>query len=225
LGDISKTVIAKVRSGEYRIDDVYLALRVLLTAGFSVLPIASLLPVKGLIQLVNLGLAKDMGGRLIEVLVVALDQRMKLVLTGDANYQLGDKSKEQLQLALARFTGKDSYQAGDITKAVMERVGAGTDGDYYEKKKDYRGSEKKTGRDGDGVGTAKGHDDLLNLQGSVVDDLASWDQKFFDDLRKNDSGEASMLDSGYTLELAEWDREFMGRPKATKDDCKQQEKH
>lgn len=219
LGDISRTIVAKVRSGEYSLDDVYLALRVLLTAGFSVLPIASLLPVKGLIQLVNLGLAKDVSGRLMEVLVVALDQRMKLALAGDANYQLGDKTKEQLRLALTRFTGKDSYQVGDITKAAMQRVGGGgTNGDY-ERKEDSRGTSSRS------RGTANGPDNFLTLQDSVVDDLASWDQKFFDDLRLNSRSQGSMLDSEYTQELAEWDRKFMGRPKAIDHDSKQEEKH
>lgn len=193
FGDISRTVITKVRSGEYSLEDIYLAMRILLMAGFSLLPIASLLPIKGLIQLINLGLAKDVSGRFLEVLVVALDQRMKLALTGDANYQLGDKTKEQLRLSLARFTGNNVYQFGDLTKAVQTR-------DFSTETRVHR------------------EDDLLTLRDSVADDLEEWDRRFFQTLqvgRESDGGTSTMRDgtssdSEYIKELAEWDRKFYG---------------
>lgn len=121
FGDISRTVVSKVQSGEYSVSDVYLALRVLLAAGFSVLPVAHLLPVQALFSLVELGLAKDMGGRLLEVLATTVDSRMKEALTGNANYQLGDLTKDRLRKGLASFTGKDTYQVGDILRAIQGR--------------------------------------------------------------------------------------------------------
>jgi len=175
LGDVSRTVIRKVRSGEYRVDDVYLALRILLTAGFALLPVAQLLPVKALVELVNLGLAKDVGLRLVELLAVALDQRMKQALTGDANYQLGDLAKEKLRQSLARFTGKDFYEFGDIARAIAERATEG--GDISNKVSSSSSGEKE--------------DRLLTLQDGVVEDLASWDQRFFETLNKEKDRDSS----------------------------------
>lgn len=121
FGDISRTIFAKVRSGDYQLDDVYLALRVLVTAGFSILPVANLLPVKLLLQLVEFDLAKDVGGKLTGVLASSVDARVKEALTGDANYQLGDLSKSKLNEVVSSFTGKDSYEFGDISKALAQR--------------------------------------------------------------------------------------------------------
>ena len=205
FGDISRAVITKVRSGEYNLEDIYLALRILFAAGFSLLPIASLLPIKGLIQLVNLGLAKDVSGRLMEVLLVALDQRFKLALMGDSNYQLGDKTKELLQQSLASFTGNDVYQFGDITKAVMMRVQNGSD----------RVLDSSTDSH---VLRAERDEDLLTFRDTVVDDLEEWDRRFLQDLgRESDGGTSEMRertssDTLCTKELAEWDRTFYGAP-------------
>lgn len=122
FGDVSRTILAKVQSGEYHSEDVYLALRVLLAAGVSVIPIANVLPVKLLLQMVEFDLAKEVGGRLTSVLATTVDSRFKRALTGDAEYQLGDVSKRKLLQALAEFTGKDSYEFGDIAKTLTKGV-------------------------------------------------------------------------------------------------------
>lgn len=118
FGDITREVLRKAQAGEYDTRDLFLALRVLLSAGVGLTPMMSMLPVRWLLDLVNLGLAQDLGGRLLEVLASALDERMKLAITGDAKYQLGDLTKKQLMKAITTFTGKDGYEFGDISRKL-----------------------------------------------------------------------------------------------------------
>ena len=180
FGDISLTVIRKVRSGEYNLEDVYLALRLLATAGFSLSPVVNLLPVQGLLQLVNLGLAKDVGGRLMGVLATALDARMKEALTGNASYELGDMTKDRLREALARFTGKDTYEFRDIFRTIVER----RRGDDVTK--------ESNGSSDDAI--------VFTLQDQLGDDLAKWDAKFLEL-----EGVASDNSSD---DFAKWDAKF-----------------
>jgi hypothetical protein len=90
----------------------------LLTFGVGLNPVASFFPVKLLINLLNYSIAGDVGNRLVAALAMEIDKRMKLALTGDSGYQLGDFSKR----ALLRFTGKPEYEFGDITRAVVDRL-------------------------------------------------------------------------------------------------------
>lgn len=180
LGDISVTVIRKVRSGEYNLEDVYLALRVLATAGFAVLPIARLLPVQALIQLVNLGLAKDIGGRLMGILATTLDARMKDALTGNANYQLGDMTKDRLRHELARFTGKSTYDFGDIAHSIANRGLSG------------RSASQVMGNDDDA--------NELTMLDQLSVDLAAWDAKFLEHDSRNATGALETLFSPKTQE-------------------------
>jgi hypothetical protein len=163
FGDVTKAVIQKVLSGEYDPKDVYLALRILAVAGFALLPAAEMLPVKALIEIFECGLINDVAGRLLPVLAVALDRRMKEALTGDANYQLGDKAKERLRQQLASFTGKVSYEFGDIAKSVAEKV-----------------SRIKSGKN-----KINGEGTLCLNDKALTSDLEAWDQQFLRNMREN----------------------------------------
>lgn len=119
VGDLSKEVLRRVTTGEYDLQDVWLALRVLLSVGFTAFsPLASVLPIRLLLDLVNMGLTSEVSGRLLEALAGVLDRRVKQALTGNADYQLGDITKNKLQAAIGGFTGKASYEVGDITRQI-----------------------------------------------------------------------------------------------------------
>lgn len=121
VGDLSKEVIRRVRSGEYAMSDVWLACRILLSAGLGFLtPVATILPLRTLLDLVNIGLAQEVSGRLLEEMAGFLDRRFKEALTGKADYQVGDLTKDRLESAITKWTGKDSYEFGDITRHVRK---------------------------------------------------------------------------------------------------------
>jgi hypothetical protein len=87
-------------------------LKILVTAGVSTTPIVSILPAKWLIEIINLDLAQDVAGRLLEVVAQAMDGRMKEATTGDANYQLGPRDQGKALAVDHRGTGKESYKMG-----------------------------------------------------------------------------------------------------------------
>lgn len=95
---------------------------VMMQMGASFTPIAQLLPVKILLEILNVGLAQDVGGKVMGGVANTLDERFKSAITGDAKYQMGDMTKKQLSSALAKFTGQESYTFGDISKTVAARV-------------------------------------------------------------------------------------------------------
>lgn len=90
--------------------------------GVSFLPIARFLPVKVLLEILNVGLAQDVGGKVMGGVAKSLDERFKAAITSDAKYKMGDLTKKQLSDALSKFTGQDSYTFGDISKTVAARV-------------------------------------------------------------------------------------------------------
>lgn len=90
--------------------------------GASFLPVTRLLPVKLLLEVLNVSLAQDVGAKVVSGVAKSLDERFKEAITGDAKYQLGDKSKAQLAKSLSKFTGKDSYSFGDISQAVARSL-------------------------------------------------------------------------------------------------------
>jgi hypothetical protein len=122
LGDVTKTILHRVRTGEYRVDDVYLALRLLVTAGIAIAPITNALPLKLLLQLIEADLAKDVAVRVTESVAMSLDARCKQALTGKSDYQLGDWTKDQLQRRVRQWTGKDEYEFGDIVRTLSSQT-------------------------------------------------------------------------------------------------------
>ncbi|CAB9531029.1 expressed unknown protein [Seminavis robusta] len=169
VGDISKEVVRKVWAGEYDLENVVLMIRVLLQMGASFTPIARLLPVKVLLELLNVGLAQDVGSKVMGGVATSLDERFKEAVTGDSNYKLGDKSKEQLSSALAKFTGKDSYSFGDISQAVSSRVSE---------------MEKSDGK-GATAGNKASAEPLLELMNDEA--LKEWDRKLYESNNKKGS--------------------------------------
>jgi len=160
VGDISREVVRRAWAGEYDLQDLFLMIRVALQMGASFTPMARLLPVKVLLELLNVGLAQDVGSKVVGNVAKSLDERFKEAVTGDAKYQLGDKTKDQLSKSLTKLTGKDSYSFGDISKVVAERVA------------DDSGKSKAT------KSTGEDTEALLDLMNNEA--LVDWDRKLLE---------------------------------------------
>ena len=116
FGDVTKEIGRRIASGEYTLQDMILLLKVLVTFGVGLAPVSTILPVRLLVDLLNFSIANEMGERLTGAISVELDKKMKQMVTGNAEYKLGDVSKE----ALVKFTGKDNYEFGDISRRIFE---------------------------------------------------------------------------------------------------------
>jgi len=158
FGDVSNEIARRIAEGEIEPRDAFLALRVLLSAGASLTPLASALPVQWLLDLVNFGLAQDIGGRLLEILARNLDERMKEALTGDSQYKLGDLTKRRIRQSISDVTARDAYDFGDISRRISALAA----------KKKQSGFDDETRK----------QDYELQLNDDVVKDLKAWDRRY-----------------------------------------------
>ena len=119
FGDLTKEIMKRVASGKYTMDDLFMLLKAMALVGASLSPVAGFLPVKMLVELLNFSLVNDAMGKVTSVLALELDKRLKKSLLGDENYILGDATKSMIANAVNGYTGKESYEFGDVTRKVM----------------------------------------------------------------------------------------------------------
>jgi hypothetical protein len=121
FGDISKELIRRLRDGEYTRDDLLLFIKIVATIGINLTPVARILPIKVLTELLNLSLeatiAQSIGDKIISSLTNEIDSRMKEFVTGNREYQLGDYTNN----VISKWTGKDKYEFGDLTKIIFQK--------------------------------------------------------------------------------------------------------
>mmetsp|Transcript_31224 Transcript_31224/g.46166 ORF Transcript_31224/g.46166 Transcript_31224/m.46166 type:complete len:442 (-) Transcript_31224:3-1328(-) len=122
FGDITKELVRRIVAEEYNLADILLLCKLLLAIGASFSPLAQVLPVKVLLDMLNFSLEQKIGGKILEVVAGSLDERFTAAFTGDDKFQLGDLTKRTLTSSLSNFTGKDSYESGDVKRAVTECV-------------------------------------------------------------------------------------------------------
>lgn len=126
-GDLSKEILKRALSGEYKLEDIAMLFKILLSIGASVSPVAGALPAKILIELLNVSIASQLGDKAVGALSSELDRRMKEAVTGNPEYQLGDFTKKQLM----KFINKDEYSFGDITKTITEKMKESKDASLF----------------------------------------------------------------------------------------------
>jgi len=121
FGDMSKEVIRRLRDGEYSKEDLWLFLKITATIGINLQPVTSVLPLKVLMELLNMtmeaSIAKTVGDKAISAITNEIDGRMKELVTGDRNFKLGDITKR----SLSKWTGNENYEVGDITKTMLDK--------------------------------------------------------------------------------------------------------
>lgn len=142
FGDISKEILLRLQQNKYNRDDLILLLKIVVTIGMNFSPVARILPLKVLVELLNLSLeaslAQTVGEKILSALTKEIDARMKAMVTGDRNYQLGDYTKR----FVTQWTGKGDaeYEFGNITRTVLSRM-------QNQKKNDAWGEDGIDGED------------------------------------------------------------------------------
>ena len=162
FGDMTKEIVRRFKDGEYTRDDLLLFLKIVATIGINIQPVTSVLPLKVLTDLLNMvmeaSIAQSVGERVATAITNEIDARMKEMVTGDRNYQLGDITKR----SLAKWTGKENYEIGDITKTLLEKRAAASGGTEKEEVLELFASESE--------------EDLLK----------EWDEKFLKERREKE---------------------------------------
>ena len=119
VGDVTKELLRRVATAEYNLSDLILLLKVLLAVGVSIAPVTMTLPVSMVLEMLNVSLEQRIGGKLVEALAASVDTRVAAAFTGDDKHQIGDFTKRALAEGILRFTGKITYEEGDIQRAVV----------------------------------------------------------------------------------------------------------
>mmetsp|Transcript_28824 Transcript_28824/g.78099 ORF Transcript_28824/g.78099 Transcript_28824/m.78099 type:complete len:324 (-) Transcript_28824:252-1223(-) len=193
FGDMSKEVVRRLVSGEYSKDDLLLFLKIVATIGINLQPVTSVLPLRVLTELLNMtmeaSIAQSVGERVVSTITNEIDGRMKELVTGDRNYEAGDFTKK----AVSKWTGKDGYQFGDVTKTIMDkRAAAAQDG--------QAGNENSSS--------------VLDLFSSNSESnlLEEWDKQLLKNRREQEGLGPLKDDESYR----HWDEKFLSSPSAPK---------
>lgn len=156
VGNVSEEIVRRVQSGEYSTEDMWLLCGLLVSLGVGLTPVAHVLPIKLLLQLLNFAISRELNKRTRKVLVAiatTLDERFKEALTGDPNTQAGEMTKQ----AVLDYLQKENYEAGDILRSLNDVLMAAEDSE----------GEKKGGN----ISLRKG----IVLCDKVLDELDKWD--------------------------------------------------
>jgi len=114
FGDVAKETFRRILSQEVSISDMILLLKILLAVGASIGPLAQVLPFTILLQGLNMSIEKHIGGKVLEAFATSLDTRLVSAFTADDTFLLGDAVKRSMLTGVLAFTGKETYQAGDL---------------------------------------------------------------------------------------------------------------
>lgn len=125
-GDLSKEIIKRAISGEYKLEDIIFLVKIFIALGANFSPVAGALPAKVLIDLLDYNLAAQLGSKVAGILATELDRRMKEAVTGNPDYKLGAHTKGELMNWMGKGGENDSYQFGDITKALAKQYSENT---------------------------------------------------------------------------------------------------
>jgi len=187
FGDMSKEVVRRLKDGEYSKEDLWLFLKIVATIGINLQPVTSVLPLKVLTELLNVtmeaSIAQTVGNKVVTAISTEIDARMKELVTGDRNYQLGDITKR----SVAKWMGKENYEVGDITKTILEKRAATQDN-----------------------GASSEKEETLELFASNTEEelLAEWDKKLLEARREK---ELSGLKDDESYK--DWDEKFLSSSK------------
>jgi len=191
FGDMSKEVIRRLRDGEYSRDDLWLFLKIVATIGINLQPVTSVLPLKVLMDLLNMtmeaSIAKTVGDKAVSAIANEIDGRMKELITGDRNYKLGDFTER----AVSKWTGKENYEAGDITKTVLDKRTAAQD-------RETSNGQKSSSEEDEIF-------ELFSSKSSEKELLEEWDEKLMKARREKDGLGELKDDESYQ----DWDKKFL----------------
>ncbi len=186
FGDITRELIRRFQDGDYNAEDLWLFMRIaLLISKQLVPPVAAALPVRVLMELVEVSMAQSVSEDLTSILTSEVNQRMKQFIIGDKTYQIGDITKKILtgnkanevseigKQVVGRFTGQDVSTLGDVSKRLWKK--------YKEKQHEQRGDIDSGSRSQSSISESTNSSKVSFLE--VMDDtelnrFEEWDRKF-----------------------------------------------
>lgn len=172
FGDITKEMIRRIKTKNYTMEDLLLLIKTLMSIGVSFSPIASFLPIKVLVDLLNYSIVGDVGGKAVQAISIEIDKRMKKAIVGDESYQIGDLTKRNI----LKYIGKEEYTFGDITKRVMTSMDDYVDHDHD----DITHKRSVNGNISSNTPSILIQDDF------VSEEMEAWDRRSLNAIQKED---------------------------------------
>ena len=151
-------------------DDIMMFMKIIAVVGANIQPVAAVLPMRVLLEMVEVSVAQDLSSKVIDMLTAEVDSRMKEMVTGDKEYKLGDMTKKAL-------TGSKDYQAGDFTKSILNQI-TSRDYEFGDVTKSLLKKEDKS--------VAQSPADRLHSDDEVKQKMDEWDKKYLAS-KKDDS--------------------------------------
>lgn len=164
FGDISKELVRRIREGDYTEEDLWLLLKLVISIGIQFPPLAKLLPLKVLVQLLNLSMSQQLSERIQHVLTQELDKRVREMFLS----KTGETTQAVTKKAILKFTGRDDYSVGDITKRFAPSTSSSASTTASS-----QSTASSSTDDGNGNLPAK----FIELTSQVVKELEEWDKK------------------------------------------------
>ena len=121
FGDITNELIRRIAQKEIATQDTILLIKILIALGASIGPLAKALPLTILLEALNVSLEQKVGGQVLETLALAIDSRIIAAFSSDDKVQIGDALKRTVLSGVLAFTGKKSYESGDIVQRVVQQ--------------------------------------------------------------------------------------------------------
>lgn len=136
VGDISREVIRRFLEGEYTMEDIWLFLKIVAIIGLNIKPIAAMLPVRVLTDLLEVSTAQALGDKVAGVLTNEIELRLqqwmilgekeKLVSVVSSNVNMKGLTEmgqsavagQLAKKALSDFTGKEDSHFGDVIRKI-----------------------------------------------------------------------------------------------------------
>ena len=196
IGDITKEIVRRFEVGEYKKEDLWLFLRIcLLIGGSASAGAATALPVKVLLELLEVSMASSVSEDLTSMLTNEINNRMKEFVTGDKNYQFGDLTKKFLmgqrnhevdlsQEVLGKVTGKEVIAFTDLSKNLILLMAGRNIRDDGEKLED-----KATIREPEKGNEEREKLSATNLERAALEEFEEWEKKYLASMNGPSIGE------------------------------------
>lgn len=221
LGDLTKEVFRRFEVGEYKKEDLWLFIRIcILIGGSASAGAATALPVKVLLELLEVSMASSVSEDLTSMLTNEINNRMKEFVTGDKNYQFGDMTKnltkkfllgdrnsevDLSQQVIGKVTSKEVVEFSDISKnliLLMAGKKKRTEGETPERESvDSAAKSPSSTQTSDDISPTS----IASLDDAALKEFEEWEKKYLEAMNHGKASGNSISEQDYKA----WDEKLV----------------
>lgn len=219
LGDLTKEVFRRFEVGEYKKEDLWLFIRICILIGGTAGAVgATALPVKVLLELLEVSMASSVSEDITSMLTNEINNRMKEFVTGDKAYQIGDVTKtltkkfllgeknhevDLSQQVIGKLTGKEVVEFSALSKKFIILMAG---------KKKWDKSPGDNGKEPSAEpSTSTFSTDNLSptavasMEDAALQEFEQWEKKYLAAMNRGNGSENTISDQDYKT----WDEKLV----------------